>query len=710
LGTSEGGANVKASDDQRLLLWSSAAIVAALFVFVASPLLWRVMTNLSSSDPALLHGRAVNIDYLVSLIVPVFAAVAAVVLARRLISFRRTPHNVAVALTAGFQIAVLVLFGVIVLQQWRSTPVSNFDVSPYGQRFFTAPANILAVVGFVLSAAALVLFASRQQSVARLERFVRRVDLLFRSRKSAVISVTVIAIVTIAALSLTFYTGATIRFAGGATLAPIPYTLEELTAVFAGRSPLVNFTPQYVNGLGYLTAPYFAIFGISYATFTSVVAALSAISFASVAYVFRAASGTWARAAILYVPFLSIAMVPAYRYPGGAVHTVANYYALMPYRYFGPLVLLGAICLVMHRPSPRKWFIVGMVGGLVLANNFDFGFPAAVASLGACLVASEEGLRRSLRVAAIEAAGVLCGFVAFLLAMWAQSGSFPSLYQYVYFTLTYSAIGGADTANYQTPLVGIHLVVWFTYAACVTLPLFRFLMRTSRSDRQRLRDAAMMFVGIFGFGSGIYYVNREINVVLVGLFVTWGIAATLLTCEVASCLGRSALEHRRVHWSTILPGALCASFLFLGIGSLSDGRGIVRQWQQLFTTPQPNAFFLTPGIVSGLHTCTPPGNRVIVDIPYSYSYSTAAGVSNWMPYDNPMTVSTPSSIQHFLALASNEHVSEIYVDSTLPSTLRNTLVSSGWILSQPSISFVADPTMTLWRQPLYISAIPSACH
>lgn len=588
-------------------------------------------------------------------------------------------------------------------------PVLDFYQSPYGQRFFNTPANILAAAGFVLGATALALRARRRDAIPWLEHIVVRADRLGRNRRSTAISIAVIAIVTMVALSIEVNTGATIGFVPPTTLGPMHFWLEDLTGVLAGRSPLANFTPQYVNGLGYLTAPYFAIVGVSYGTFTGVVAVLSAIAFASVAFVFRAASGTWTRAAMLYVPYLSIATVTGSRYPDGAVENVTTYFALMPYRYFGPLVLLCTICLVMRRPSPLGWFIVGIVGGLVLANNLDFGLPAAVASIGACLVAGDGELRHSLRVVALESVGVLSGFVAFLIAMWAQSGTIPSLYQYVYFTLTYSAIGGVDTnLNYRTPFVAFHLIVWFTYAACVALPLFRSLARISRSQRQRLRDAAMMFVGIFGFGSGLYYVNREVNVVLIGLFVTWGIGATLLTCEVASGIARSIVEHRRLHWSMILPGALCASFLLLGVGSLSDGRGIERQWQ-LLTTPHPDTPLLVAGIVSGLKTCTPRGDRVIVDIADGYTYSTVAGVSNWMPYDNPSPVGNPNSIEHFMTVASSEKVSEIYIDTPISTAFLNTLESKGWIPTVPSVTFAADPLMTLWRQPHYLAALPSAC-
>jgi hypothetical protein len=589
-----------------------------------------------------------------------------------------------------------ILFGlVLAIVAWRDWTVGHV---------FTQPTDLVAAISFVIGmVVAFYLVRGSQPAV------LRQAGMLLRgfARSGPIATVVGLALMlvsTVAAMSFAIYTTATQYAAPTVTTYHFQFVEEELTAILAGRVPDVTFVPQYVNVFGYLTAPWFAIFGTSIGSFTTVMAIFSGLAFLAVGSLFKTLFRNWLLTAVLYVLFLSIAMVPGYRYSYGVV-TVVNYPALMPFRYLGPYLLLAAIGFALRRRQLGWWLAIGTLSGLVLANNLDFGLAAALAALVASLIGGSDLGDRSWRFPIIAFTGVVVGFLAFWLALWCQAGSFPSFHQYEFFAVDLGG-SGAYAAKMGTAF-GVQLVLWCTYAACIAIPIFRWI-RGRRDNMTMLRDGLMAFIGVFGFGSGLYYVDRALQPVVKGLIVTWAIAAILLAWEIALQVRVQLGTRGRLHWALALPLALTVSLAGLGIGTFSDTRNLPGQIRLLTSTQKP-VDFLNPHLIRAVTSCTRPGEHVILMMPNGYSVALQAGVSNWMPYNNPGTVSTSSQITYLEHVVGQEHVGEVYFQFSWPVRFVQHLGTRGW--TQYEIVYPGEPAsgMVVVRRPGSAWRLPKNC-
>jgi len=663
-----------------LAFWLSAGGLGLILIALEA-------TVVGSLTKGMKGNHALWARYFLSLAMPVGTGIVTALLVRRhrwaIVSNR---WNVALS-AAGGQALLTALLGIVAWRELRTDHV------------FTLATDVVAAVCFVggLLIALLLVGGTR----LRLPHWVRPIlrTIAHPGPLARAGGICTMVVTTLVAMSLSIYTTATALAAPAVTTYHFQFAEEELTAIFAGRVPDVNFVPQYVNVLGYLTAPWFHVFGTSIGSFTAVLALLSGVAFLAVGLAFRLVVGNWLLAAIVYVPFLSLAMTPGYRYPN-AVVTVVNYAALMPFRYLGPFVLLAAVGLVLRRKRVWWcWFFVGALSGLVLANNVDFGLAATAAALAASIVGGTERSGRSDRswqVPGVLVIGAGAGFLSFWLALWAEGGSFPSLHQYLFFAVNLGA-GGNYSAHMGT-VFGVQLVLWCTYAASVAIPAYRWLRGRQRDQMTKLRDGLMAFVGIFGFGSGLYYVNRALPPVVKGLLVTWAIAATLLAWEVVLQVRSQMRAHGRLHWAAAFPVALAVAFFGIGVGSLSDGRNVIGQFQ-LLTSSQKKVEFLSANLIHVIESCTPSGEHVILSLPDSYSVALQAGVSNWMPYNNPGTVTTKSQFRYLEQVVKREHVGEVFFQFSWPVPFVQYLGSKGW--RQSEVVYPGEPPtgMVVLRSP-----------
>jgi hypothetical protein len=630
--------------------------------------------------------------YFFSLAMPVGTGIVAAVLVRN--SHWNQWANRGIARL--FAVIAQILFAlVLAIVAWRDWTVGHV---------FTQPTEVIAVGSFVIGIlVAFYLVRGTQPVVFRQAGRLLRV-FTQSGPIATVIGLTLMFVSTVAAMSLAIYTTATQYAAPTVTTYHFQFVEEELTAILAGRVPDVTFVPQYVNVFGYLTAPWFAIFGTSIGSFTTVMAIFSGLAFLAVGLLFKSLFKSWLLTAVLYVLFLSIAMLPGYRFSYGVV-TIVNYPALMPFRYLGPFLLLAAISYSLRRQQPRWWFAIGILSGLVLANNLDFGLAATLATLVAALIGGSDLRDRSWRFPIISLIGVAVGFLAFWLALWCQAGRFPSLHQYAFFAVNLGT-NGAYSEKIGT-IFGVQLVLWCTYASCVAIPIFRWI-RGRRDNMTRLRDGLLVFVGVFGFGSGLYYVDRALQPVVKGLVVTWAIAATLLAWEIVIRIRVQLQTRGRIHWAIALPLALTVSLTGLAIGSFSDTRNLAGQIR-LLTSTQKRVDFLNPHLIRAIKSCTPQGEHVILMMPNGYSVALQAGVSNWMPYNNPGTVATKSQISYLEHVVGQEHVGEVYFQFSWPVPFVQHLGTKGWI--EYEIVYAGEPAsgMVVVRHPGVAWRLPKNC-
>lgn len=418
-----------------------------------------------------------------------------------------------------------------------------------------APVLQVAVIGLVVGAfvaAALERFlpAARDAAWLLLPAAAFRVAFAFRARIAALSAVRgiawelaagTVAIIATAFLCLAgFYTDGDLSGAVTETAYHIPFTFEELYAVAGGHTPLVDFTPQYTAVLSYVLAPLLVLRPFSIGVFTASMVALSVVSLMAGYVALRLLSGSPLRALLLYLPSLAIALV-AVKEQGDAAYTMATYFAVVPMRYAGSLLCLGAVAVFARFGSGRRreWALLGALAAATQLNNFEFGLPTTVALAAAAFVcrppARARWVRAGLRCAGWFAAGAGVVLVAFVVLTVARSGSVPDFLQLAYFSRQFAIAG-----FYMLPITmffGLPLIIALTFVAALAVGVTPVLLGCRSDDpRAGVRSSVLTFVGVFGMGALAYWAGRSNDEVLVAVFPIWGLALAALAAEGARIL------------------------------------------------------------------------------------------------------------------------------------------------------------------------------
>ena len=310
--------------------------------------------------------------------------------------------------------------------------------------------------------------------------------------------------------------------AGSAGLIPvghIPIEFDEFAAASNGLTPLVDYVPWYGSLTPIALASWWPLFDLSITSFTATMAVIStAALLAGYAALRNLTQNAWTALA-LYLPFLAFALQP-WDTNGAVREFNGSYYAIMPERYVGPLVVLWLCARHLRRGSPPLWLLFG-VAGLAAVNNPEFG-AAMLVALVAALIAGREGpLWPWLRGAALEAAAGLAGAIVLAcLVILIRSGELPHPDLFAYPSRL--ARHGYTAATMS--LWGLHWVLYVTYGAAVVLAAARVV--TGSADR--VLTGLLAFAGIFGLLTGAYFAGRSLPWQLWGVFPAWGLAIALL--------------------------------------------------------------------------------------------------------------------------------------------------------------------------------------
>lgn len=526
------------------------------------------------------------------------------------------------------------------------------------------------------------------------------------------VSAIVVVAFTVAYVSTTVYRDANIASAPGTTPYHLVFTLEEFAAVLGGRTPLVDFVPQYASLLPQLAWPFLAVVGLSVTTMTIFFATLSAIALISVFLAFWRVTGSAALAAVLYLPFLSMTFVPAFR--GGAqTATVGSYYAALPLRYFFPLLL--TFLVVVLAPSARTWraaLILGVTAGLGLINNFEFG----IAALGAVTVAvfvgvlsSEPEADRWWAVVVAEfrlLTGVVLAVLLFALATLVRSGSLPDLSQSLYFSRQF-ATSGFFMLPMPGPL-GLHLVMYLTGAIALVMALVCGVRGSVRPGGRGSASLALLgYTSVFGLGAGSYYVGRSHPFVLIAVFCAWALCSAALSVEV---VGRLRLAELRLPARLLqaMPVAAVATLFALIATTLSGADVLAGQAGRLRVAESPSPL-ATLEMRAFVRDCAASGENVMLLYPLGHWIAADAGVENFFPYNLADSIITQQQVAEVVASLRVHSVTSVFLGK-LASTnsalaIKSALVGEGYALvaerpaAVPVAEVLADGELELWRQP-----------
>jgi hypothetical protein len=305
--------------------------------------------------------------------------------------------------------------------------------------------------------------------------------------------------------------------AGLIPVAHVPIEFDELLAASNGRTPLVDYVPWYGSLLPIALAWWWPLFDLSITSFTVTMVVLSGGALLAVYAAFRHLTENAWYALVLYVPFLATVLQP-WDTDGAVREFNGAYYAVMPERYLGPLLVVWLCARRLRRGSPPLWVVFG-VAGLALFNNPEFGAAALAALVVGLLFGAEreDPVGPRLRRAALEAVAGLVGAVVLACAViLIRSGELPDADLFAYPS---RLVQDGYTASPMS-LWGFHWVLYVTYAAALLTASVRFVNRSP----DRVLTGFLGFAGVFGLLTGAYFAGRSLPWQEWGLFGAWALA------------------------------------------------------------------------------------------------------------------------------------------------------------------------------------------
>jgi hypothetical protein len=401
--------------------------------------------------------------------------------------------------------------------------------------------------------------------------------------------------------------------------AHLSYTADEMVAVAAGRTPLYDYFPQYVNVLGLVAQPIFMLFGASTLVVTGVFAALSWLSLWLLYLTFERVSESRWLAFALFLPVVGLATHAIADGPGPNAYTNPFlYYAVGPLRIFMPCVCAWLCLRAVAQPSIGRLLLLFSTCGVALLNNVDWGIAALGAAALTILFTTWPDWRR---VFVMLVCGLIIALCLFSLWIFLRTGNLPQFGQIIQFQRAF-AIGGFMML--PMPPEGIHCIIFGTFLAALVIGINGFVGKTD----DRMLYAALLYFSVLGFGVGAYYIGRSHPVVLVMIFWAWGVTLAFLAL--------SAVRAWNKKRSLLLVLPLVGVMLHLSLGLIDI---VERPW-----LPQ-NKQRLPEGVAALDETLnhaavfvrsnSQPGEMTVIISPYSHRIGIEASVDNVYPFASP---------------------------------------------------------------------------
>jgi hypothetical protein len=568
--------------------------------------------------------------------------------------------------------------------------------------------NVLAIV-VILVAAAIIVGLSCLWAAP----LVRRLDRALRTRPGDAASAVVAFLLSAGVASVCLYTDNNVTLSPVQTWAHMPFTFEDVYAISLGRTPLVDYTPQYSTLLSWLAAPLLSLRVPSIGVFTALMASVTTISLTCLYLAYRMVTGGGGRALLLFVPTVGLGFVPAVILPGGLqIHTIATYFAAMPLRYSGPLVLLMTVIWAAGRPESRRRIVtVGVITAATILMNPEFGvFAGAAAGLATLLVIREDGpWRRSAVLGSLRdlVLGGVAFFALFALATLIRSGSLPDPSSLIYFNRQFASAGFALAPIDH--LLGLHVLVFGTCAAAATAGIAMPLFGTMRPGVEGRRSAALLiYAGVFGFGAFAYFVGRSLPGVLGSTFLGWAMALAAICWESARRLQSGGASARVVAPAAVL---VLAGAVLIGAGATDRLGYIFKQPERIRADTTNNPALTQSSAVLAARDCLRPGSDTVVFAAMPDRIAREANVRNWLPYNDPLSVVTEEQLDDVFTAIDDHHVDAVLVEA-IPLEIQTRLLHEGFVrkLTLPNTTFVPDQPYS-WAAAISIwarSDVPNA--
>lgn len=432
----------------------------------------------------------------------------------------------------------------------------------------------------------------------------------------------------------------------------IPLQADDYFAVVNGRTPLVDYVAQYSQLLPLAIAPLLRLFDLSLTSFSVFMTLLSLTALLAIFGAFYEVTRRPLAAFALYIPFLAISLFPwtdhgPYREFNG------NYYGFFPSRYLGPFVVVWLCALAVRRRRLPTWLLF-FVAGLAALNNAEFGATCTVALFAGLMFGSDCSVRlmSTIRTLLLQAAiGLVAALGLVGAVILVRTGELPDFALLSY----YSRLFGRQAFGLEPmPALGLHIGIYFTFAAAVVTAAVRYV----QGQRNSPLTAMLAFAGVFGLLAGSYFAGRSLPWQLMLLFPIWALAGALLAMTTAEYLrsARGSSSLRRL----LLPSLLVMSGFGVMIAAIGTFPPPWTQLERISQSGRPANDL--PGMQRFIRDRTVPGEPVLIfGTAIDHRVAELASVENLSPWNSVLSLFSPREVRFALDALEDAGGSKVFL-------------------------------------------------
>lgn len=464
----------------------------------------------------------------------------------------------------------------------------------------------------------------------------------------------------------------------------LQFTFDEFLSAINGRTPTVDFVPQYSRVLPFLVAPVLEVFGSTVGVFTWTMWALSLIAVVAVYLMFRVVTGGPVAALVPWAPFVGMTMFTLQRTGAERVY-LPNYYGLVPLRVVGPFVVAWLCAVQLRKPRRGGGLALFLLSGLVALNNPEFGVPCfvgVVAALWCGHDGSLPGWRRARMLLAQAAVGFVAALALVSLYTLLRTSSLPRWSYFNHFARIFAVEG---FAMLPMPLFGLHVVIYLTFFAALLGALTQGI--SAQGHRDRALIGMLAYSGVLGLGALSYWVGRSHPAALFGMFPTWGLAVALLAWWVLSSVARRSSTSAATVRVWVLPSAATLVVFGLMATTIPEIPSPGPQLSRLDATvpppaaPPPSALEVPSSFslsrrsaaVRFVSDFTSPGEHIGILASLGHGVAERSGVVNASPYTHPLSIVFEEQMDFVLDELGKEGARKIFLGPSyyeIPDYLR----------------------------------------
>jgi hypothetical protein len=291
------------------------------------------------------------------------------------------------------------------------------------------------------------------------------------------------------------------------------YVADEYAAVAAARIPLADYFPTYVNLLGYPIAPLLKA-APEQATLTI---SLWMMTLQAAALIVLVVLPTWLAGWRMIAPAIIVGVTPLFATSELWQSHPGAYSPISPSRQIFPVLVILVTFAIFRQASRRSipvfiFISLGVLNGLTLLNNADFGSAAAVISLtGMFLLPSGQRIRGFLG----QFVGITVVLIAYTVfgALASQPVSLPS------WSLFARVVGLSGFNAVAMRPFGLHIAVVSLFMALFVVGLILTLRSRAKPQSFASQQGFLLFLTAgWGLLTLPYFAGRSLTPTLTGGF------------------------------------------------------------------------------------------------------------------------------------------------------------------------------------------------